>query len=262
MIDPILQTEQQLAGTALARSSINRRDLWPSRREAANKFRSSKFYQQWDPRVLDKWIEFGVREIPNEQYPEPSEAGETPVTLTTPVNQEMFQYVRPFYKEARLLQEDDDIFRDVHPDDKTDAPFGKPEMPYLYRRLPEVRPSVLFIFGKTSPTSQEESRCDKMKITGTGVGGSGGAARGRVHEKLLDAGHLVPLEKPAECAEASIEFIVSEIDRWNAEEQRRYERWLSLSRKERVEINDLYRQKLSSWKPPGPSDGIKSKNKL
>nr|POE94818.1 hypothetical protein CFP56_74526 [Quercus suber] len=83
-----------------------------------------------------------------------------------------------------------------------------------------------------------------METTGTGVGGSGGVRMGRVSETLLDTGHLVAFEQPAECAEASAVFIADELRRWEAEERERNKRWYSLSRPERVQMNDRWRHHL------------------
>ncbi|KAK5736548.1 hypothetical protein LTR17_007367 [Elasticomyces elasticus] len=227
----------------LARLSTFRRDVWPSRAAAAKKFASSTFYQSWDPRVLEKWSEYGLRDLPTEQYPDAIKSGEDgpPVTLRTTVAQEVYLYLRATYADPRLLH-DNKPLRDVHPNDVDQIPFARAETQELYRKLPEIRPSVHYVFGRTSEASTPKLREGKMTTTGTGVGGSGGAAEGMVGETVLDCGHLVPMERPTECAEACAGHINHELSRWNDEEQKRQVVWNSLSRRQRVDINDEWKR--------------------
>nr|POF20047.1 abhydrolase domain-containing protein mpah [Quercus suber] len=246
MVDATAQLDLLPHKDMAALSSI-RRDIWPSREEAARSFASSKYYQKWDPRVVQKWIQYGLRDLPTEQYPgDPRqlEKSSIPVTLTTTVAQEVYFYFRAIYPEARLLQDDDDLTQDIHPEDVTDLPFSRPESQQIFRRLPEVKPSVLYVFGKTSEVSTPARRKSKLETTGIGVGGSGGVGKGRVSEAVLDTGHLVAFEKPRDCAEVSAAFIADELGRWETEERERDRRWYSLSRRERVEINDPWRHYL------------------
>ena len=111
MIDPIME-RKFTSGLNMAKLSTSRRDIWPSREVAAEKFRSSKFYQSWDPRVLENWVQYGLRETPTELYPpEASAEGEQRVTLTTPKQQEVYSFLRPLYRgdskprnEVQLIQ--------------------------------------------------------------------------------------------------------------------------------------------------------------
>ena len=249
MVDPIMQRDIGPHRT-FARLSTSRRDIWPSREAAASKFRSSKFYQTWDPRVLDKWIECGLRDLPTEQYPElpkESDIKNPPVTLSTTAAQEVYLYLRAYYHDDRLLQDENNL-QDIHPDDRDDSPFGRPETQELYRRLPEIKPSILYIFGRNSEASPPEYRRDKMERTGTGVGGSGGAAKGKVQEVVLDCGHLVGMEKPTECAKACVSFMDKELGRWENEEREWDARLKDLSRKDRVGINELWKRSIEGEK--------------
>ena len=240
-IDPIFQRHLG-PHAAFAKLSTMRRDQWPSRTVAAEKFRGSKFYQQWDSRVLDKWNEYGLRELPTEQYPfSPKDNSEgPPVTLSTTVAQEVYLYNRAYYKDDRLLQ-DGNHTQEVHSEDIDGSLMYRPESQQLHRRLDCFKPSVLYVFGKQSEASPPEYRDDKMQRTGTGVGGSGGVARGMVKQTVLDAGHLVCMEKPTECADTIAPFLEGELERWDQQERMRDERWSALTRRERVEINQKWR---------------------
>jgi pimeloyl-ACP methyl ester carboxylesterase len=255
LVDPIIQLDLKVHKT-LAKLSTSRRDIWPSREVAAESFRNSKFYKTWDPRVLEKWLQFGLRDLPTEQYPEvpegSSEDDGPPVTLSTTVAQEVYFYVRASYRDERLLQ-DDDLLQDIHPEDRDGSQLSRPESQKLFRLLPEVKPSVLYVFGGQSDASPPESRLAKMETTGTGVGGSGGADAGKVQEVVLDCGHLVGMERPAECAEATAAFIGDELGRWEAQERARDEALERLpSRRERVGINERWREQVGAkGKPHG-----------
>ncbi|KAJ5665945.1 uncharacterized protein N7477_008393 [Penicillium maclennaniae] len=63
-------------------------------------------------------------------------------------------------------------------------------------------------------------RADKLAMTGTGLGGSGGVAAGRVREVFLeDFGHLLAQEAVNECADAAVCWLAPELRRWKDEEE-------------------------------------------
>lgn len=232
----------------LAGLSTFRRDIWPTREAAAEKFKSNKFYQAWDPRVLEKWLQHGLRDLPTEQYPElpkDSDPSNPPVTLSTTVAQEVYLYQGALYPDKRLLQ-DDDLLQDIDPEHRDGRPFGRPECQELHRRLPEVKPSVLFVFGSQSIASPPEYQRDKIGRTGTGIGGSGGAAKGKVQGVALDCGHLVGMEDPKGCADACSSFMSAELEQWEIRERNFDDRLKGLNRQERVGINELWKQHVNA----------------
>ncbi|KAL7621672.1 hypothetical protein AAE478_008999 [Parahypoxylon ruwenzoriense] len=237
LIDPVMQIKNGSVAPAIL--STSRRDKWPSREDAVRKFKQSKFYQSWDPRVLERWIQFGIRPTPTELYPEePKEGvqGEGQVTLLTSKHQELFTFLRPTYR-----GDPTETFTDFDPVLKAEHPgyhFYRPEPAQIFRRLPELRPSVLYVFGQKSDLSKPGACEEKMRVTGTGPGGSGGAALGRVKRVDLDCGHLVAMEKVKECARATAEFLGSELSRWRRDQQAFQQYWLTKSRKEQITIDE------------------------
>lgn len=220
------------------KSSAHRRDLWPSLPEAIASFSKNPFYSTWDPRVVDRWNRYGLRETPTKLYPDPKDAGK--ITLTTTKHMEVVTYYRPqaqvFDKTTgkRVPVMTDQIDRTKLPPDAdphlpsfSDFAFYRPEGgPQTADRLPNLRPGVLYIYGETSNVNPADIRQEKLELTGVGVGGSGGVKAGRVQLVTLEKyGHLVPLEATRRCAELAGEFIARELETvWKAEDEE-YRAW-------------------------------------
>jgi hypothetical protein len=184
LMDPVIQRDNPSRKYALP--STYRRDLWPSRDEARAKFQSSSFYQAWDPLVLDKWVEYGLRDLPTKLYPisEDTMHGKSAVTLTTPKAQELFTFLRSSYIDERSGLPRGVPEEEMHRDDIDDFPFYRPEPPQIFRRLPELKPAVLYLFGSDSDLSSPKARREKLVMTGTGVGAAA-AYLAAVYKKLF-----------------------------------------------------------------------------
>ncbi|CAH0047326.1 unnamed protein product [Clonostachys solani] len=248
LLDPVIQ--ERNGSISPAKASTPRRDIWPSRQTAAARFNGGKFFQTWDPRVLDRWIEYGLRRGPTELYPRGHLDNDDGVTLTTSKHQELFTFLRPTYRHSpgEKYVDKDPVSDEEYPG----YPFYRPEPLQVFRRLPEMRPSVLYIFGGSSELSRSQQREKKMVQTGVGVGGSGGAVAGRVKEVVLDCGHLVAMEKVSECADAITAFLESELELWR-KEKREFERyWNKKSRREQITIDKAWADNIDpSMKPSG-----------
>ncbi|MCJ1401145.1 hypothetical protein MMC11_004357 [Xylographa trunciseda] len=249
LLDPVITNSPPIGGRGekfnVAKASTFRRDLWPSRRAAAASFGKSPFYQRWDPRVLQLWLRYGLRDTPTAIYPEkPPEGADVPATLTTTKHQEVWTFLRPNFQG---MDADGNVIlnRNTHPDVEPCSdpaisgmgifPFYRPEPASIYSKLPSLRPSVLYIFGATSNMSVPEGRRAKMQTTGIGAGGSGGANEGRVKEVVLEGvGHLVPMEAVGDSADASARWLGAELKRWGEEERQ----WLE-ARKQRAQDADI-----------------------
>lgn len=245
LVDPVIQTENPAKSFIVP--STYRRDLWPSREVAMEKFGASNFYQAWDKRVLEKWVEYGLQELPTAAYPDTPEQGTRPVTLSTPVPQECFMYLRPKYYGNPMVSLDQDRleYGDIHPDDiDPEDPFYRPEPAKLFRQLPEIKPPVLYVFGERSEVATPDLRREKLERTGVGVGGSGGKQDKRVEEVVLDTGHLVPMEKTKETASAVAPFALQRVEQWEAEVARRLQMWAGKTWKDRVSLEEQWKERV------------------
>lgn len=260
LIDPVVQVQSSVpkeAGPNPAQLSTFRRDVWPSREAAAKSYKSSKFYQSWDPRVLDRWIEFGLRDMPTPTHPvNPHNSGPTQVTLTTPKDQEVFTFLRPNYEGNGY--DGNPVNRKTHPDINPVLPnifpFYRAEPTQAYFRLPELRPSVLYIFGGKSDVGRPEACADKMRNTGIGVGGSGGAAAGRVKSVTFDdIGHLIAMEAVDRTADQVSAWLDTEMQLWRTAEEEHVRTWKSRPRLERQTIDEKWKEMMGGPpQRPGP----------
>ncbi|KAJ9651024.1 hypothetical protein H2198_009676 [Neophaeococcomyces mojaviensis] len=248
LIDPVIQARSAEIQTEsktpnIAQLSTFRRDIWPSRSEATKLFLKSPFYKAWDTRVFDRWVQHGLRELPTSLYPDEQAPK---VTLTTTVANEVHTFLRPNYEGYGLSNPTKKINRDTHPDiDPTLpnlAPFYRSEAPRTFARLPELRPSVLYIFGELSDVSGPSNNEAKVAATGIGVGGSGGKAEGRVKGVTIEGvGHLIAMEACERTAEETATWIDSEMVRWKKQEEVWEKEWKSKSLREKQALDEQWK---------------------
>jgi len=286
MIDPVVQRYPSVQGNyGPARASVRRRELWASRSEAETKLKRSKFYQAWDPRVLDRWLKYGLRDLPTRLHPsiptsstpptvsaDPSLAlidpskEEIPITLATTKHQEVLTFLRaniptgehPNPGEHPNLETHPDIDLDVPPT----SPFYAPVSIATFLRLPHLRPSVFYIFGSQSDLSAPVLKADKLANTGTGVGGSGGVKAGRVSEVTFEGiGHLIPMEVVDRTADACAGWLEPELSRQTRLDDKQKEGWAAIPREEKYKLSHKYEAALrSDWVTDAVA--VKQKSKL
>jgi len=202
-----------------AATSTTRRDIWDSRSKAEATFR--KAFKSWDPRALEAYLKYGLREVPTALYNSTIDPTipATAVTLTTTKHQEAWSYTQANFetKDAgldRLLLPDWDQNNDVN------YLINRTECSITMRNLPHLRPNVLYIFGGKSPMSSAKAQDEKMETTGSGIGGSGGVAEGKVEKAILpESGHLLVFEDVKECAIVSAEWTMSWFRQWLKDEK-------------------------------------------
>jgi hypothetical protein len=226
LIEPIIQRSPPSGPNAAFLTSY-RPDLWPSRSEAEASFRSSPFFMTWESRVLDRYLQYALRDTPTVLYPASTLAGSTKptpsaVTLTTTKHQEAWSYVRsnfapqsadPIDPTERLLSPDLDLT------DSGTYLFHRAESIHALQALPHMRPRLLWVFGARSHINTPDFRDEKMAVSGTGIGGNGGTKAGMVEKAVVEgAAHMVPFEKVRECAILLAHWLEKQIETFRAEE--------------------------------------------
>ena len=214
LIDPIIGPSIKGAGVALVYASSRRPDVWSSRGEAEKVFKSAKALQKWDPRVMKLWLEYGLRDTPTLLHPEPGK-----VTLRTTKAVEAWNYARnwfdPLPEDGTYLTERSMAkYPDGTPDILDNHPFYRAEAMSVWNDLPRIRHSILYVFPETGPMSTTQAMNEKVARTGSGAGGSGGEKTSRASKVVVKGGHLVPFERPEECASVISEWLVKDLRAW------------------------------------------------
>ncbi|KAF2213524.1 hypothetical protein CERZMDRAFT_39253 [Cercospora zeae-maydis SCOH1-5] len=274
LIDPIIHRHIFPAGyRAPALASARRRDLWPSRGAAAEGFRKSNYYRKWDERVLERWLQYGLRNLPTAVYPHGTDASgladdvthsdssDQAVTLTTTKHQEVFTFLRPTFDAyaypdlgAQLGGPSDLPHAEYTPEAALpNHPFERPEPVITFHMLPFVRPSVLYVFGSQSHYTSCEPTADKVEATGVGIGGSGGVHKGRVAEAMVEGvGHLIPMEAVAQTAELATTWLEREMAAWREKETVERSEWAYIPDEQKRTISDNYLKMLQGVKRTDP----------
>lgn len=234
-----------------AKASADRRDIWPSKDAAAKSLRAKGLYQKWDPRVFERFQQYGLRQLPTLLYPE-STGNE--VTLTTPKHQEVLVYLRLISDKA--AQPDRQTALDFDHSADQIAPFYCPAPVMAFHQLPHLRPSVLYILGNDVPRAVTEMAKDRLENTGTGVGGSGGTANGRVKSITLDGSHLLPLENIRQAAEEASCWINNDMQRWKRLNLEGKQVWESLTVRERQTFSAGFREALQKGPTRRPNNKL------
>lgn len=265
LLDPVISKYASTPGdlsAGPATMSIYRRDVWPDKKTAIDGFGKSAFYKSWDRRVLEKWYDYGIRGKDEEHDGE--------VELSTTKHQEVFTYLRPSWPAYNSTgttvvnpQEAPDI---DHTIDTTiipgkslnlTYPFYRAESPITLSRLPNVRPSTFYVFGLQSNLSPAVLCEEKLSLTGSGVGGSGGRKAGRVASVSGEKnGHLIPMEAPDFCAKEASGWIKKEVSIW-WQNERVYEEWTRKSQEEKSTIPEEYKK--YAGRPPNRNGKAKAK---
>ena len=201
--------------------SARRKDTWPSREAAREHLIKTPYYRAFDRRVFERVMEYDLRDV----NPEPSNASSlvktsSPVTLTTPRATETFTWMRPDPPLRGFPESPDYASRSK--DSFVVEGFYRPEADEIYGNLPHIYPSTLFVWGDKSPSTTPSLRQNYLDKTGTGRGGNGGVARGRVKEAfVIGAAHPAPLEKPEGTAEAVAPWLKEQMAKWKEEREKR-----------------------------------------
>ncbi|KAL4879535.1 Alpha/beta hydrolase family-domain-containing protein [Aspergillus karnatakaensis] len=206
LFEPVI-LDAPFGGPNPAFISSRRRDLWETPEKATSSL--TKSLRTWDPRARARYIRFGLRPVPTSLYNPATDPKipKTAMTLTTTKHQESWSFMVPNLEPEsagldRLLLPDWDAQKE------RSALFSRPECWSSFRNLPFLRPGVLWVFGGKSYLFPGEKRASKVHITGTGVGGSGGTAKGMVERAVLkDGTHTLVFEQVGWCAEVSTDWI-------------------------------------------------------
>ncbi|RDW84882.1 hypothetical protein BP6252_02472 [Coleophoma cylindrospora] len=245
LLDPVIHTEAFRDGS-LAKGATFRKDVWPTKEQAASSVRRSKFYQTWDERVKDRVIQYGFRQRPGTNASTSAE-----VTMVTNKHQEAFTLARPNFEgvgvRGAATADEKLMHPDIYPEDESKAPFYRSEIRTAFFELSSLRPSVLFVFGEKSPFRREERMKRYVEHTGTGVGGSGGVKTGRVQFSTVEGGHFFPFENIGKTADTLGDWIQAEVERSRCDEKLMAEKWQGKKGPHRQIVDGRWIQEIKTW---------------
>ncbi|KAJ5472365.1 hypothetical protein N7530_006366 [Penicillium desertorum] len=177
-----------------------------------------------DLRVLQNRVKYGLRDISSPHPLDDKFHGtkNPPVFLATSRYEDATSFARPYYDNSTVAENNlanrTVSHLDLDPTLVTSFPFYLPGPSQLFDQLPNVRPSVLYVFAGKSPMCLPALCKDKLSHTGTGIGGSSGFAAGRVRSTYMEGfGHMVAQEAQNKCAKRAARWIGPEIKRWQDE---------------------------------------------
>ncbi|PLB55595.1 hypothetical protein P170DRAFT_506158 [Aspergillus steynii IBT 23096] len=216
LIEPVI-VEVAMGGPNPAMLASRRRDLWESREKASASL--SKGLSKWDPRARERYLRYGLRRVPTRLY-DPATDPQVPptaVTLTTTKHQESWTFFTPNLEPEEL---DHLLIPDWDAEKERPYLYSRPECWSAMRNLPFLRPSVLWVFGGRSYLSLPDAQDSKMRNTGTGIGGSGGAEKGMVEKAVLPkGGHTLVFEQVDWCAQVMTDWTQRWFGKWLEDEK-------------------------------------------
>jgi hypothetical protein len=207
---------------------LRKRESWSSRVQAEAALLESPSFRGWDPRVMSRVLEHGIYLY--------KDGGIEEWRLTTPKRQEAASVVRLSIKDINLKTGGMD---DVTLEERAQVPdldpsgwnpYGcfRPEVQNMWNLLPNLRPWVMYINGGSSPYFGDPKMTkERARLTGTGVGGSGGTKLGTVEQVVIEGGaHTIPFDANlAKVATHAAEWIGREMKRWANGEKKRRDEW-------------------------------------
>lgn len=79
LIEPFIYEIEDGSNLPMMALTAKKKDVWPDRATAIKK--AGPMFQIWDPRVMERWVKYGYRELPTVLYPDSKTPGA--VTLAT-----------------------------------------------------------------------------------------------------------------------------------------------------------------------------------
>jgi pimeloyl-ACP methyl ester carboxylesterase len=219
LIEPIILPITEIGQAAFVLSiALKRKNTWPSHKEAESYFQTS-YKRTWDPRCIQIWNAQALVPV-NASEPE----GKT--KLAWERVQEMATYVQ---------------FTHLKDGVPPEAPVWTNDVPQLYLQIPNMSTHTLILCGSQPGATRKNLREDwETRMCSSPLFRKRGQERRVEVQVLQGAGHLVPLERPAECAERAAKWVGEELEVWRKEEWEPSRRWREMGRKNKEETMERW----------------------
>ncbi|KAJ5088037.1 hypothetical protein N7456_011653 [Penicillium angulare] len=208
--------------------TLQRKESWTTRKEAEMKAVKAQGAETWADGARERLKRHGV-------FQHHASWG-SDWALTTPKNQIASMVLRHNPEEIgmgpggldEVTLEQRALVPDINPDSIHKGPFYRPELELGWSLLPGMRPWVLYVNGGNShDLGPAKVRDERARITGTGVGGSGGMKLGAVKQVVIEGGeHTLPFDHDlSKLADHLGDWFVKESKRWEDGPKRRRAQW-------------------------------------
>ena len=196
-------------GLRIAPALAGRKDRWSSRDDARTLFLKSREYRKYDPRVFEKMMLYDLQSLQDGT-----------VGLVTPKRQDVAMFVRPSPPLEGFPESEEYATRTEESNSRPG--FYNAMGAHVKAAMPGIHCLVHYLWA-TDDTfiSDRPYRKRVTDVTGTGLGGGGGKAKGQVTEAHVNGGHSLPLYNPRETAEAAATWLGGTFKVWWDEEERR-----------------------------------------
>lgn len=257
LIEPAISLGlQHNVSLSQARAMTRRREHWLDHTDAEAAIRGNPFYQRWHPDVVSRIVKYSLVSSNNEVV-DSAVSGGAGVTTSTPRSMDIALLFKPNYRGVgrngldAMSADDHFAVPDADPDARWLFPFYRPEPVAMFKLLPNLRPSVCYLFGDKSPSMRPGDRENMINITGIGVGGSGGIRVGRVAERIVVEGtHFISFDKDtmSQTANFAAEWLGNEVHRFVVEQQLHSD-WRRKPAQEKIRMDKIMVEALAEWHP-------------
>lgn len=163
----------------MVQALVNRKDTWPSREAARRHLLSNPYYRSFDPQVFERVMKYDLRDVPSK-----NDSSATAVTLTTPRTMETYHFIRADPPLAGFPETPD--YRTKSARDIIVPGFYHGERSQFLDSLQYLYPHMLFVWGSLSGYANTASATDMLTLAGTGLGGNGGIAAGKIDQVIVE----------------------------------------------------------------------------
>lgn len=230
-----------------------RREHWRSRAEAEKSMRRNPFFANWNARAIDRLVKFSVVDDRQSVISTTIDGASQPkVRTSTSRSMELALLARPNLDgvgTSPKIPKWTTSVPDLDPKAKDTYPFYRSEPTAIFRLLPMLRPSVLWVCSAQSSSSPPAVREDWLNLTGTGIGGSGGASSGRVKMHIIPGDrHTLPMDDMmGEVVRISREWLQAEMRNWQQTHGESSRRWVERSTEDKQALRPVFRDVIGEF---------------
>ncbi|KAF2717928.1 prolyl aminopeptidase-like protein [Polychaeton citri CBS 116435] len=256
LIDPPMTGAWVRTTGLIIQVTVDKPQWFPSQQAAMEATRKNPFFKRWDKRAVQRYCETAWKKIGGGE-------GSEAVSFTTSPQAELAHTVRAnpnVIDNKSGSPEEQYLYPDVDWTTELSRPVYQPAIQKAFSFLPTLRPSALYIIGKGSQFTPPEVVEERTRITGSGVGGSGGVERGKVAQRVVTGGHFLPMTNPVETAKFAAEWLSADLTEWRRIESEWLERWHQKSLAEKQQQSPQVVKLFKQWNgKPWPRESAPSK---